>query len=90
MNRPEKDFSPVDYKGGCMSINEPWISEAGKILRQEILKRDLKPEICKQALLIILILINSVSGKMKSALNARTCPCVSEDANIWHYYGTEK
>ncbi len=39
MNRPEGDASRVDYKGGCMSINEPWIPEAEAMLREEILKR---------------------------------------------------
>jgi uncharacterized protein len=39
MNRLEKDISPADYRGGCMSINEPWISEASVFLREEILKR---------------------------------------------------
>ncbi len=27
------------YKGGCSSINEPWVAEAGLFLREEILKR---------------------------------------------------
>ncbi len=46
-NRPEGDLSPTDYKDGCMSINEPWLVEAGAYLREEILKRGyntLKPK----------------------------------------------
>ena len=27
------------YKGGCLSINEPWVGETGLYLREEILKR---------------------------------------------------
>jgi len=34
--------SPVDYKGGCMSINEPWIIKAAALLREEIMKRGYK------------------------------------------------
>lgn len=46
-NRPEGDLSPTDYKDGCMSVNEPWLVEAGAYLREEILKRGyrtLKPK----------------------------------------------
>jgi len=39
MKSPEGDISPVDYKGGCMSINEPWLIKAAARLREEILKR---------------------------------------------------
>jgi uncharacterized protein len=39
MNRPEGDISPVDYKAGCMSSNEPWLLEAEAFLRGEILRR---------------------------------------------------
>jgi len=39
MKQPEGDLSPPDYRGGCMSINEPWISRAAVQLREEILKR---------------------------------------------------
>ncbi|MDY6854979.1 MAG: geopeptide radical SAM maturase [Thermodesulfobacteriota bacterium] len=39
MDNQEGDTLPVDYRGGCMSINEPWISEASVFLREEILKR---------------------------------------------------
>ena len=37
--RPEGDISPVDYKAGCMSSNEPWLLEAEAFLRGEILRR---------------------------------------------------
>jgi uncharacterized protein len=39
VNRPEGDISPVDYKAGCMSSNEPWLLEAEAFLRGEILRR---------------------------------------------------
>ncbi len=37
--RQAGDMSPVDYVDGCMSINEPWLIEAGLYLREEILRR---------------------------------------------------
>jgi len=39
MKSPEGTMSPTDYKGGCMSVNEPWIIKASALLREEILKR---------------------------------------------------
>ena len=39
MKHPEGDLSPPDYRGGCMSINEPWLVGAAAQLREEILKR---------------------------------------------------
>lgn len=36
---PDDGFSPAGYKGGCASINEPWILDAEAFLREEILKR---------------------------------------------------
>jgi uncharacterized protein len=39
MKQPEGDLSPPGYRGGCMSINEPWISRAAAQLREQILKR---------------------------------------------------
>ena len=39
MKRPKDDTSPADYTDGCMSINEPWLLEAGALLRDEILRR---------------------------------------------------
>ena len=42
IKRPAGDLSPTDYKGGCMSVNEPWIVEAEAGLREEILRRGYK------------------------------------------------
>ena len=39
MNGPAHDTLPTVYRGGCTSINEPWIGEAAAFLREEILKR---------------------------------------------------
>ena len=39
MGREKGDTSPADFVDGCMSINEPWLVEAGLYLREEILKR---------------------------------------------------
>lgn len=39
MKYPEGNLSPPDCKGGCTSINEPWLSGASAQLREEILKR---------------------------------------------------
>ena len=39
MGRQEADGSPADFFDGCMSINEPWLIEAGLYLREEILRR---------------------------------------------------
>ena len=39
MNGAKDDTLPAVYKGGCTSINEPWIGEAAALLREEILKR---------------------------------------------------
>lgn len=39
IKKPSGDTSPADYIDGCMSINEPWLIEAGLYLREEILKR---------------------------------------------------
>ena len=40
--RPEGDLSPADYKGGCISINEPWLNHASIFLREEMLTRGYK------------------------------------------------
>lgn len=32
-------FNRSEFRGGCSSINEPWLSEAGLFLREEILSR---------------------------------------------------
>lgn len=52
MKRPEGDTSPADYTDGFMSVNEPWLVEAGALLREEVLKRGyytpkLKPLPCQ-------------------------------------------
>jgi len=39
MKTPDEDLSLPEYRGGCMSVNEPWISDASAHLREEILKR---------------------------------------------------
>ena len=39
MKSPKGRLSPLGYKGGCMSVNEPWIIKAASLLREEILKR---------------------------------------------------
>lgn len=37
--KPDVNLSPIDFRDGCESINEPWLAEAGFMLRDEILKR---------------------------------------------------
>lgn len=32
-------MNPTDYRGGCMSLDEPWLIDATKVLREGILKR---------------------------------------------------
>ncbi len=39
MKRPEGTASPADFNDGCMTINEPWLVKAEKLLRGEILRR---------------------------------------------------
>jgi len=39
MKTPDENLSLPGYRGGCMSVNEPWISDASAQLREEILKR---------------------------------------------------
>ena len=39
MKLPESGIGLPDYKGGCVSLNEPWLIEADALLREEILKR---------------------------------------------------
>jgi uncharacterized protein len=48
-NEGEK-FSP-DFHGGCSSVNEPWLVEAGTFLRGEVLSRgfstgEVQPSVC--------------------------------------------
>lgn len=38
MNRTSEETGAVEYVDGCMSVNEPWISEAEALLREEIMK----------------------------------------------------
>jgi uncharacterized protein len=45
------EFAPPDFHDGCMSTNEPWLSEATVFLREETLKRgfhtrELMPTVC--------------------------------------------
>jgi len=45
------EFAQPDFHDGCMSINEPWLRDAGIFLREEILKRGfrtqmIEPVIC--------------------------------------------
>lgn len=35
----ERVLTPTDYRGGCMSVNEPWLFDASTYLREEIFKR---------------------------------------------------
>jgi uncharacterized protein len=42
MNLPEGERSLVDYREGCISVNEPWLLSAEALLREEILKHGYK------------------------------------------------
>ncbi len=39
MKQPDSVVSSPEFSGGCVSVNEPWLSEANEILREAILKR---------------------------------------------------
>lgn len=39
MNRPNGEAAPADYLDGFMSANEPWVIEAGTILREKVLEK---------------------------------------------------
>jgi uncharacterized protein len=39
MKAPDENPSLPEYRGGCTSVNEPWIFDASAQLREEILKR---------------------------------------------------
>ena len=39
MKHGKNSITPAGYKGGCLSINEPWLFKAFSFLREEILKR---------------------------------------------------
>lgn len=49
--RSERVMNPTDYRGGCMSLDEPWLLDATNVLRDEILKRgyktlNIRPKLC--------------------------------------------
>ena len=47
------EFAPPDFHDGCISINEPWLFQAGIFLREEILKRGFRtPEIAPAVCMI--------------------------------------
>jgi len=39
MKTSDENLSLPEHRGGCMSVNEPWISDASAQLREEILKK---------------------------------------------------
>jgi uncharacterized protein len=39
MKTPDEDLSLPEQRSGCISVNEPWLSDASVQLREEILKR---------------------------------------------------
>ncbi len=39
MSRPKGENTPVDFVDGFMSVNEPWLIEAGAILREKVLEK---------------------------------------------------
>ena len=39
VKHPNGTACPTDYDGGCMSIDEPWLLDADRLLRKEIIKR---------------------------------------------------
>jgi uncharacterized protein len=39
MKKSDRVLSPMDFNDGCISMNEPWVTEASVFLRKEILKR---------------------------------------------------
>ncbi len=42
LKQPLGEALLAGYTGGCMNINEPWLSKVGSLLREEILKRGYK------------------------------------------------
>ncbi|MBN1907486.1 MAG: geopeptide radical SAM maturase [Deltaproteobacteria bacterium] len=40
--RSERVISPTDYRGGCITLDEPWLLEANDLLREDILRRGYK------------------------------------------------
>jgi uncharacterized protein len=37
--RPERVMHPTDYRGGCNTLDEPWLLKANEFLRDDILRR---------------------------------------------------
>lgn len=40
--RSERVISPTDYRGGCITLDEPWLITANELLRDDILRRGYK------------------------------------------------
>jgi uncharacterized protein len=40
--RPERVMNPTDYRGGCITLDEPWLLAANELLRDDILRRGYK------------------------------------------------
>jgi uncharacterized protein len=40
--RPERVMNPTDYRGGCITLDEPWLLTANELLRDDILRRGYK------------------------------------------------
>jgi uncharacterized protein len=40
--RTERVMNPTDYRGGCITLDEPWLLEANDLLREDILRRGYK------------------------------------------------
>jgi uncharacterized protein len=38
----ERVMTPTDYRGGCITYNDPWLLEANALLRQDIMRRGYK------------------------------------------------
>ncbi len=75
-----KEFSP-DFRGGCLSINEPWLAEAGTFLRKQILLHGFRAEEVQPAVCMIerpdLLVVNWDGGLYKcTGLIGRSEYCV--------------
>jgi uncharacterized protein len=42
VKRPERVINPTDYRGGCITLDEPWLLTANELLRDDILRRGYK------------------------------------------------
>jgi uncharacterized protein len=40
--RSERVMNPTDYRGGCITLDEPWLLKANELLRDDILRRGYK------------------------------------------------